>query len=152
MRHPDLGLLTLCGYAVNDILAWVIFSLLLATATQATFRLGSVALVLTFTTLFIALSLTLGLRLVDRAIGIIGRGQEESPASVLSFVCCLGLLWGAVTEWVGLTALLGFFVAGIMAGESQDKLVTMKPTLGTSSPGCHSTLATTRRLLSQLPA
>ena len=37
---------------------------------------------------------------------------------MLSFVCCLGLLWGAVTQWVGLTALLGFFVAGIMAGES----------------------------------
>jgi Kef-type K+ transport system membrane component KefB len=115
----DLGLLTLCGYAVNDILAWVIFSLLLATATQATVHPGSVALILAFTVCFIALSLTLGLRLVDRAIGMIGGGREESPASVLSFVCCLGLLWGAVTQYVGLTALLGFFVAGIMAGESQ---------------------------------
>jgi mannitol/fructose-specific phosphotransferase system IIA component (Ntr-type) len=37
----------------------------------------------------------------------------------LSFVCCVGLLWGALTQWVGLTALLGFFVAGIMAGESR---------------------------------
>ena len=34
----------------------------------------------------------------------------------------------------------------------RDRLVTMKPTRGTSSPGCHSTLATTRRFLSQLPA
>ena len=32
------------------------------------------------------------------------------------------------------------------------RLVTMKPTRGNSSPGCHSTLATTRRGLSQLCA
>jgi hypothetical protein len=31
-------------------------------------------------------------------------------------------------------------------------LVTMKPTRGTSSPGCHSTLAITRRGLVQLAA
>jgi hypothetical protein len=39
-----------------------------------------------------------------------------------------------------------------MAAAGRDRLVTMKPTRGTSSPGCHSTLATTRRFLSQLPA
>jgi Kef-type K+ transport system membrane component KefB len=114
----DLGLVTLCGYAVNDILAWVIFSLLLATATQAAVSVASVVQLLVFTVLFIALSLTLGLRVVNRAIGGLSLYRRESAASVLSFVCCVGLLWGALTQWVGLTALLGFFVAGIMAGES----------------------------------
>lgn len=114
----DLGLVTLCGYAVNDILAWVIFSLVIATATQAAVSFGSVALLLAFTVCFTLLSLTAGLRLVDRAIEVIG-ARSENPGAVLSFVCCLGLLWGAVTSWVGLTALFGFFVAGVMAGESQ---------------------------------
>jgi Kef-type K+ transport system membrane component KefB len=115
----DLGLVTLCGYAVNDILAWVIFSLLLATATQAEVNVASVVQLLVFTLLFIALSLTLGLRVVNRAIGALSRYRRESASSVMSFVCCVGLLWGALTQWAGLTALLGFFVAGIMAGESQ---------------------------------
>jgi Kef-type K+ transport system membrane component KefB len=115
----DLGLVTLCGYAVNDILAWVIFSLVLATATQGTVTLGSVGLLLVFTLVFTVLSLTLGLRLVDRAIAYIGSQRPDNPGAVLSFVCCLGLLWGAVTQWVGLTALLGFFLAGMMAGEAK---------------------------------
>ncbi len=48
----DLGLVTLCGYAVNDILAWMIFSLVLAAATQAAVSVASVALLLVFTLLF----------------------------------------------------------------------------------------------------
>jgi Kef-type K+ transport system membrane component KefB len=114
----DLGLVTLCGYAVNDILAWVIFSLVLATSTQGVVTLGSVALLFAFTLLFTGLSLTLGQRLVERALAYIGANRPDSPGAALSFVCCLGLLWGAATQWAGLTALLGFFVAGIMAGES----------------------------------
>ncbi len=114
----DLGLVTLCGYAVNDILAWVIFSLVLASAIQGDLDLGSVALLLAFTLTFTGASLTLGLRAVDRSIEYIRNQRPDNPGAVLSFVCCLGLLWGAITQAVGLTALFGFFLAGIMAGES----------------------------------
>lgn len=115
----DLGLVTLCGYAVNDILAWVIFSLVLAFATGGDLDLGAVGLLLAFTLTFTALSVTLGLRLVDRAIAYVRDQRPDNPGAVLSFVCCLGLLWGAITSRAGLTALFGFFLAGIMAGESR---------------------------------
>ena len=115
----DLGLLTLCGYAVNDILAWVIFSLVLAAATQATLNLNAVLGLLVVTVSFTAVCLTLGLRAVDRAIAYIDSQLPQQPGAVLSFVCCLGLLCGAITQWIGLTALLGFFLAGIMAGQAR---------------------------------
>ncbi len=115
----DLGLVTLCGYAVNDILAWVIFSLVLAGATQVDLNVGSVVLLLVFTLTFTLGSLTLGLRAVDRSIGYIRDQRPDNPGAVLSFVCCLGLACGAITSAMGLTALFGFFLAGIMAGESQ---------------------------------
>ncbi len=35
---------------------------------------------------------------------------------------------------------------GETVGQGRDRLVTIKPTRGYNSPGCHSTLATTRRL------
>ena len=114
----DLGLLTLCGYAVNDILAWVILSLVFATAAAATLSIGSVLLLLTTAVGFTAFCLSLGLRLVDRSLtGLVAR-MPHQPGVVLTFVCCLGLLCGAVTQWVGLTGLLGFFLAGIMAGDA----------------------------------
>ena len=115
----DLGLVTLCGYAVNDILAWVIFSMVLGTALRGTFDIGSVLGILVFTLAFTGLCLSLGLRYVDRAIEAIDAQRGESTGAVLSFVCCLGLLCGAITQWMGLTALFGFFLAGIMAGEAR---------------------------------
>ena len=115
----DLGLLTLCGYAVNDVLAWVIFSLVLAAATQAVFDIYSVLILLFVTVTFTAVCLTIGLKAVDRAVAYIDRQLPQQPGAVLSFVCCLGLLCGAITQWIGLTALLGFFLAGIMAGQAQ---------------------------------
>lgn len=115
----DLGLLTLCGYAVNDLLAWVIFSLVLAAATQAVFDIRSVFMLLFVTVGFTAMCLTIGLKAVDQAVAYIDTQLPHQPGAVLSFVCCLGLLCGAITQWIGLTALLGFFLAGIMAGQAQ---------------------------------
>ena len=114
----DLGLLTLCGYAVNDILAWVILSLVFATAAAASLSVGSVILLLGTAVGFTAFCLSLGLRIVDQSLTGLVKRLPRQPGIVLTFVCCLGLLCGAVTQWVGLTALLGFFLAGIMAGDA----------------------------------
>ena len=114
----DLGLLTLCGYAVNDILAWVILSLVFATAAAASLSVGSVILLLGTAVGFTAFCLSLGLRIVDQSLTGLVKRLPHQPGIVLTFVCCLGLLCGAVTQWIGLTALLGFFLAGIMAGDA----------------------------------
>ncbi len=115
----DLGLVTLTGYAVNDILAWVILSVVVGMATPLGVRLGPVALSLVVAIAFTAFCLTWGLRGVDRAIAYVTERLPDQPGVVLSLVCCLGLACGALTHRVGLTALFGFFLAGIMAGESQ---------------------------------
>ncbi|MGD8699783.1 MAG: cation:proton antiporter, partial [Gemmatimonadales bacterium] len=114
----DLGLVTLCGYAVNDILAWVILSVVLGMATPLGVRMGTVALSLIVAIAFTAFCLTWGLRGVDRAIAYVSERLPDQPGVVLSLVSCLGLACGALTHRVGLTALFGFFLAGIMAGES----------------------------------
>jgi len=115
----DLGLVTLCGYAVNDVLAWMVFSVVLGIATSAAVNFASIGFLLLFTLVFTVFSLTLGLRLVDAAVSRLGSRTQQHPGAVLTFVCCLGLACGALTQWVGLTALFGFFLAGIMAGEAR---------------------------------
>ena len=60
LMKSDLGLVTLCGYAVNDILAWVIFSLIVATATAGVLTMTSVAALVVFTLVFTTLSLPPG--------------------------------------------------------------------------------------------
>jgi len=115
----DLGLVTLCGYAVNDILAWVILSVVLGFATQAGIRVGSIVLVILMSVAFTAFCLTVGLRGVDKVLGFVSERLPGQPGVVLTLVSCLGLASGVVTHSIGLTALFGFFLAGVMAGESR---------------------------------
>ncbi|MAG31140.1 MAG: hypothetical protein CL908_09660 [Deltaproteobacteria bacterium] len=119
LLKSDLGLVTLCGYAVNDVLAWVLFSLVLALGGRTEADLPGLGAVLAVTLAFTAFALTIGPRLTRASIVAIGERLPEQPGAVLSFVVCLGLLCGAVTGALGLTALLGFFLAGIMAGEAR---------------------------------
>ena len=42
------------------------------------------------------------------------------PATVLTFISCLGMLCGAITQWIGIHSILGFFLAGIMAGNTSE--------------------------------
>lgn len=115
----DLGLVTLCGYAVNDVLAWIMFSVVFGFAAHATVDFFYIAFVILFAVGITAFSLTAGLRLTDKAISFLGGFFPERTGILLSFVCSLGLAYGALTQGVGLTALLGFFLAGVMAGESK---------------------------------
>lgn len=115
----ELGLLTLLGYAVNDVFAWVLFSLVLAAGTHGSTDLRWLGVVLVLTLAFTGLALTLGHRLAGDSIRLIGEKMPGQPGAILSFVVCLGLASGAITGALGLTALLGFFLAGIMAGEAR---------------------------------
>ena len=42
------------------------------------------------------------------------------PASSLTFICLLGLIFGAITQKIGIHALFGFFIAGIVGGEAKN--------------------------------
>jgi Kef-type K+ transport system membrane component KefB len=114
----DLGLVTLCGYAVNDVLAWVILSIVLGMSTAVGVSFGAIAFAVVFSIGFTAFCVTLGPSLVDRAFRYLGDALPNQPGAVLTLVSCIGLACGTLTHAAGLTALLGFFLAGIMAGES----------------------------------
>ena len=114
----DLGLLTLSALTINDIIGWAIFTMVLGLAGQAGPNLGRLLLVLGGTVGFAALCLTVFRRLVVGAVGRIKRGVGTDAGLVLTFVCCLGLAAGVVTQALGVHALFGFFLAGIMAGDA----------------------------------
>ncbi len=116
----DLGLVTLTGYAVNDILAWIILSVVLGMATPAGVSWSGVGFAIVFSVLFTVFCLTWGMRLVDRMVASVSGGKSSSgPGMVLTLVTCIGLACGALTHAAGLTALFGFFIAGVMVSEAR---------------------------------
>ena len=116
----DLGLTTLSAFVVNDILGWLIFTLVFGLATHTSESLGKLLLVFLLIILFGAVCLTVGSRFVGMLTRTIKKTLLPQPATTLTLITCLALCCGAVTQWIGVHPILGFFFAGIMAGNASE--------------------------------
>jgi Kef-type K+ transport system membrane component KefB len=118
MYKSDTGLLTIAALTINDVAGWLVFAVILGFATEGAMQLRRIPFILGATILFAALFLTVGKRLTDRALAKFGAWRLPEPGTSLTFICLLGLLGGTITLKIGIHALFGFFIAGIMAGAS----------------------------------
>jgi Kef-type K+ transport system membrane component KefB len=119
LLKADLGYLVMSALAVNDIIGWVLFTIILGTFTSQRVALAPIALVFAITLGFAALALTVGRRLSTRLFNAIKQGEYPEPATSLTITVLLGLLFGAFTQKVGIHALFGFFIAGVVVGEAK---------------------------------
>lgn len=119
LLKSNLGFLTMSSLAVKDILGWLMFSLLLGYFTQSKLQIGQSFFMLLMTIGFIVICLKWGKIFTNFVILKIKEKRLNEPASSLTFVCLLGLLCGAITQKLGIHALFGFFIAGVMAGEAK---------------------------------
>ena len=112
----DLGFLILSALSVNDILGWLIFSLVFGMFTQVRPDVLRLVFIAAAAIGFAVFCLTWGRVFAGKAIAQIRERQMPEPGTSLSFICLLGLLCGAMTQKLGMNALFGFLLAGIMAG------------------------------------
>lgn len=116
----DLGYLTMSALAVNDIIGWVLFTIILGVFTQGVLSFGNIFFVLMVTVGFSALALTGGRYASNKIIDFFHISKMPEPSSSFTFACLLGLLFGAFTQKLGIHALFGFFIAGIAVGEAKN--------------------------------
>ncbi len=115
----EMGYLILSALTVNDLIGWVLFTIMLGMFTAAVAAYGSIAIVFLGTIAFAALALTLGRRLSTVLFDYLKNKDVAEPATSLTITMLLGLLFGSVTQWMGIHALFGFFIAGIVVGEAK---------------------------------
>jgi Kef-type K+ transport system membrane component KefB len=120
LSKTDLGFLILSAMSVNDIIGWLLFTLVLSLFTQGNLEVARILLIFVGTIGFAVFCLTIGRRLADAAVFEIKRREMPQPGAALTFIVLLGVLCGAITQWIGIHALFGFFLAGIMAGEARE--------------------------------
>ncbi|MFC1539778.1 cation:proton antiporter [Candidatus Latescibacterota bacterium] len=120
LLKSDIGFLIMSALAVNDIIGWVVFTIVLGLFTQATVHIGSVLIVLAGTLGFAAFALFVGPRISTRAMDMLKNSGLPEPGASLTFACLLGLLFGAFTQKLGIHALFGFFIAGVVMGEAKN--------------------------------
>lgn len=116
----DMGFLTMSALAVNDIAGWVLFTIIIGLFAKGGFSAGTIAVVLVSTVGFSAFALSLGRILSNKAIDWFQKAGLPEPGTSFTFACLLGLLFGAFTQRIGIHALFGFFIAGIVVGEARN--------------------------------
>jgi len=119
LYRSDLGLLIMCALTVNDVAGWLVFAVILGIAGESIVSLSAIPLILGATIAFTAVALTFGRGLTNRVLLRFRDWDLPEPGSSLTFICLLGLAGGVITAWIGIHALFGFFIAGIMAGEAR---------------------------------
>src|SRR5262249_33744266 len=102
----------------DAVVGWVLHGAVAGAARSGSFGLGAVLLRFAAAALFIALAMSAGQRLVDGALrAVVRRGRGVAGAVNATLLLVLGA--GAVTQALGIEAILGAFVAGILCGRSR---------------------------------
>ncbi|HQO09386.1 MAG TPA: cation:proton antiporter [Clostridiales bacterium] len=117
----DLGFLTLSVFIVNDLIGWLLFAVYIGFVSQkGNPDLSPVFQTMGLALLFGAFSLTIGSRLVGAATKRLYKMDLPQPATIVTFISLIAIVCGAATQWIGVHAIIGFFFAGIMAGNANE--------------------------------
>jgi Kef-type K+ transport system membrane component KefB/mannitol/fructose-specific phosphotransferase system IIA component (Ntr-type) len=115
----DLGFLIMSALSVNEVIGWLLFALILGSFMQVAVTAWELALIFISVVAFVVFCMTAGRRFANFVISRARDKHMPEPATSLTFICLLGFLCGAIFSKLGVNALLGFFIAGVMAGEAR---------------------------------
>ncbi|MEV4346677.1 cation:proton antiporter [Actinoplanes sp. NPDC049596] len=116
LLHRDIGQLTLAAGMVDDAVGWFLLSVVSAAATTGV-RAGAVTLSVVYLIGFVVAALVIGRPLVRWVLTRAGRAGDGGPRVTASVV--LILLGAAATHAMGMEALFGAFIAGILIGQAR---------------------------------
>jgi len=113
--RSELGVVIIAAAVLNDLLGWLVFAVVLG-------MLGAghgmpPAQTLGLTILFTGIMLTAVPWCIHRLLPWI-QAHTSWPGGVLGFALSVGLLAAAFTEWIGVHAIFGSFLAGVSLGQS----------------------------------
>lgn len=115
----DMGFLIVSALTLNDIFGWVMFTIILGIFAHQGVEIGYILRLIAMTLAFTFISLTLLKRVVDKAVSLIHTKIGHETGYKTTFIVILGMLMGAITLYIGIHSLFGFFIAGILVGEAK---------------------------------
>ena len=112
----DIGQVTLAAGMIDDTIGWILLSVVAGLARGGGVSAASVGGSVLSVIAFLGIAFTLGRRLVQF---VIRRVDNASPgdAGMITALVAMALLFGVVTQAMGLEAVLGAFVVGILVGQ-----------------------------------
>ncbi len=116
--QTKIGSTIIASAMFNDIIGWLIFSLILSLMGLKENSI-SFAWTLLLMILFSLIVLTVGKKIINRIVPII-QNKFSFPGSILNFIIISGFLCAAFTEFIGVHAIFGAFIIGIAIGGSEN--------------------------------
>lgn len=117
LYRSGLGMTIIAAAVFNDLVGWIVFAVILGLIGASGDQTAGIAATIGMTLGFAAFMLTLGRNLIHRLIPWI-HAHASWPGGVLGFSLTLALVCSAFTEWVGVHAIFGSFLAGVALGDS----------------------------------
>ena len=118
LMRRDFGQITVAAGMANDVVGWVMLAVFTGFASSGSVSVGAVLETVLGLALFLAIAMTLGQRVVDRALRWVRR-DGTNIAGAMSVVVFTMLIYGVATQALGIEAVLGAFVAGVVLHRSR---------------------------------
>ena len=116
MFKSRIGLLVVASAMVDDVIGWMIFSVILGMIGKGSSMPIWNTILLTIS--FAVLMLTVGRGMLNRVLPWVNR-KLAWPGGVLSLSLALCFLAAAFTEYIGIHAIFGAFIMGVALGDSE---------------------------------
>ena len=116
LYRSDLGMLVVAAAVFNDLVGWIVFAVILGMIGKT--NQFSIGMTIFLTLAFTGGMLTIGRWLINRSLPWI-QAHSSWPGGILGFSLSLALFCAAFTEWIGIHAIFGAFIAGIALGDSR---------------------------------
>jgi Kef-type K+ transport system membrane component KefB/nucleotide-binding universal stress UspA family protein len=116
LMRRDVGQTIIASGMSDDTVGWILLSVVAGLATGGAVTAGSVLRSVGSVLAFLLVSFTVGRWLVKRALDFV-QDEVRSPDRLVTLVVAFTFAWGALTQALGLEAVLGAFVMGILFGQ-----------------------------------
>jgi len=117
LYRSDLGMVVVSAAILNDLIGWVVFAVILGLMGGASGTGNPIAATIILLLAFAGAMLTLGRWMIHKVLPFV-QAYTLWPGGELSFAMILGMLGAAFTEWIGIHAIFGAFIAGVAIGDS----------------------------------
>ncbi len=118
LMRRDFGQITVAAGMANDVVGWVLLAIFAGLASSGGFDIVALAKTLGGLALFTVLAFTLGQRIIDNSLrNLLRSGSDVTGALTVAILAML--MFGVVTQYLGVEAVLGAFVAGVVLNRSR---------------------------------
>ncbi len=118
LMRRDVGQITVAAGMANDLVGWIILGVISGLAVSGGFNVVGSGLTVLGLVAFLAGSLTIGQRVIDASLRAVRRDGANLQGALTVALASM-FVFGVITQLLGVEAVLGTFVAGVVLARSR---------------------------------